>query len=308
MYEYIPLLVVLLAFGSVMTLTLVVGQYLKSEAHLQRRLTASGQKLREPTGQRVAVLQEFITKNFDERRFGVDSTLRGKLRRDLVRAGFFGINALNYYIFARIAVVLALPLLAYAGTAMFLARLPWFLRLPVVLISLLLAIVGPDAYIARRQRILTQRFRELFPDFLDLLTVCVDAGLSIEAALDRVTPEISAQSREFGLNLLMLSAEMRAGRSAIQALESMAERLGLDEARSFVLVLRQSIELGSDISEALRVFSEEMRHKRLLRAEEAANKLPVKLLLPLGGFIFPVILLVVLLPIFLRLMRLLYRN
>jgi tight adherence protein C len=308
MYEYIPLLVVLLAFGSVMTLTLVVGQYLKSEARLQRRLTASGQKLRDPTGQRVAVLQEFVTKHFDERRFGVDSTLRGKLRRDLVRAGFFGSNALNYYILARIAAIVALPLLAYIGTAIFLTRLPWFLRLPVVLIFALFAVVGPDAYIARRQRILTQRFRELFPDFLDLLTVCVDAGLSIEAALDRVTPEISAQNREFGLNLLMLSAEMRAGRSAVQALESMAERLGLDEARSFVLVLRQSIELGSDVSEALRVFSEEMRRKRLLRAEEAANKLPVKLLLPLGGFIFPVILLVVLLPIFLRLMRLLYRN
>ncbi len=137
--------------------------------------------------------------------------------------------------------------------------------------------------------------------------MCVDAGLSLEAALDRVTTEISRQNRELGLNLLILTTEMRAGRGTVEALESLAERLGLDEARSFVLVLRQSLEVGSDVSDALHVFSDEMRVKRLLRAEEAAAKLPVKMVLPLGAFIFPVILLVVLLPIMLRLITTVFR-
>ena len=95
---------------------------------------------------------------------------------------------------------------------------------------------------------------------------------------------------------------MRAGRSTIDALNSLADRLDLDEARSFVLVLRQSVELGSDVAESLRVFSDEMRDKRVIRAEESANKLPVKMVVPLGLFIFPVILMVVMLPLALRVM------
>ena len=133
------------------------------------------------------------------------------------------------------------------------------------------------------------------------MIVCVDAGLSLEAAFDRVRSEIAKRSRELGMNLEMMGAEMRAGRSTVEALESLADRLGLEEAGSFVSMLRQSIELGSDVGDALRVFSDEMRDRRLLRAEEAANKLSVKLVLPLGLFIFPVVLLVIMLPVVIKL-------
>jgi tight adherence protein C len=168
-----------------------------------------------------------------------------------------------------------------------------------VLIAILttVAILGPDAYIARRQRKLQDEYATAFPDLLDLMVVCVDAGLSLEAALDRISREIVKKHRALGMHLLLMGAETRAGRSTIDALGSFADRLGLDAARSFVGTLRQSIELGSDVGEALVVFSDEMREKRLLRAEELANKLPVKMVLPLGICIFPVILFVVLLPI-----------
>ena len=104
------------------------------------------------------------------------------------------------------------------------------------------------------------------------------------------------------MNLAFLGAETRAGRGTADALGTFADRLDIDEVRAFVITLRQSLELGTDIGDALRVFSDEMRTKRLLRAEETANKLPVKMVLPLGGFIFPVILMVVLLPVILRLL------
>ena len=136
---------------------------------------------------------------------------------------------------------------------------------------------------------------------LDLMVVCVDAGLSLEGAFDRISREIMRQNRHLGTNLLLLGAEMRAGRSTIEALDSLADRLGLDEARSFVAMLRQSIELGTDLGDALRVFSDEMRDRRLLRAEERANQLPVKMVGPLGMCIFPVILVLVLLPVIIRL-------
>jgi tight adherence protein C len=171
----------------------------------------------------------------------------------------------------------------------------------------LLAGIGQDIFIDRKQKRLSRRYLELFPDMLDLLVVCTDAGLSLEAALERVTAEIVKQNRELGLNLMMMSGEMRAGRSTIEALEALAERLMMDEANSFVIVLRQSLELGSDVGTTLRVYSDEMREKRIIRAEETANKLPVKLTFPMGLFIFPVILMVVLLPAVIRMSSLLSR-
>ena len=171
----------------------------------------------------------------------------------------------------------------------------------IVVIATVVGIVGPDAFIARRQRLLGQDYRTVFPDFLDLLVVCIDAGLSLEAALERITAEITRRNRYFGINLAVMAAEMRAGRSFVDALGTLADRLVIAEARSLVAVLRQAIELGSDIGDALRIFGDEMRDKRLLRAEERANTLSVKMVFPLGFFILPVVLMVVLIPVLIRL-------
>jgi tight adherence protein C len=307
MFDTTSVIIVLLSFGAVAALVFVLGRSLATQIQIQRRLPVAVRAGDFRSAPQTSRLQAFVARHFDERRFGVDSTLRGKLRRDLIRAGFFRADALNYYIFARIALVIVLPFLAYAFTQVFLQDVPLLLRFVVLLIALVIAILGPDAYLSRRQRAMSERYRQVFPDFLDLLTVCVDAGLSLEAAMDRVTGHLSKQNREFGLNLMMVGAETRAGRTMVEALESMADRLGIDEAQSLVLVLRQSLELGSDIGEALHVFSDEMRGKRLLRAEEMANKLPVKMTFPLGLFIFPVILLVVLLPVGIRLVSLVFQ-
>jgi tight adherence protein C len=172
----------------------------------------------------------------------------------------------------------------------------------LVAIATAIGVVGPDAFISRRQRVLSAEYRIIFPDFLDLLVVCIDAGLTLEGAVGRITGEIGdRRSRVFGINLAVMAAEMRAGRSFIEALSALAERLMIPEARSLVALLRQSTELGSDVGEALRVFGDEMRDKRLLRAEEQANKLSVKMILPLALFIMPVVLMVVLLPVVIRL-------
>jgi tight adherence protein C len=304
MQESIPLIVAVLSFGTVSAVVFLVGQHVWVQSRIQRRLSLPTPSSN-PTGARPGALDAFIGKHFDVKRFGIDDSLRGKLRRELVQAGYFKSDAVNYYIFSRLVAVIILPLLSYIVVEAFLPGLGQLLKLAVVSISALLAIVGPDAYLARRKRILAQQYRLVFPDLLDLLVVCVDSGLSLEAALDRITGEMVKQNRPLGLNLMMMGAEMRAGRSTIDALNSLADRLDLDEARSFVLVLRQSVELGSDVAESLRIFSDEMRDKRIIRAEENANKLPVKMVAPLGLFIFPVILMVVMLPLALRVMAVL---
>jgi tight adherence protein C len=301
MIEITPFLIAILSFGAVSAGVYVLGQYLATQSQMQRRLPVSTAAV--GVGDTSAsAFQSFIARNFDEKRFGVDNTLRGKLRRELVRAGYFRRDALNIYIFSRLVAAFFAPLIAYIASEIFLSA--WYEKLFVVAVALALAIIGPDIYLDRRQRALAKRYRQLFPDFLDLLVVCIDAGLSLEAALDRVTGQVVKQHRALGLNLMMMSAETRAGRSTIDALDQLADRLGTDEARSLVLVLRQSLELGTDIGDTLRVFSDDMRDKRVFRAEENANKLPVKMSLPLGLFIFPVILLVVLYPVAIRMLTL----
>jgi tight adherence protein C len=298
MFENSPALIILMAFAAVTGLAFVAGNYFTTELRVQQRIAV---RERKQAPNLLDGLNTVIVKYFDEKRFKVEGAVRSKLRQELLRAGFFHPNAINYYIFGRLGTVVAFALLAYLLTVTALAQASPIAKLGVVVVMTCIAILGPDAYLARRQRILREGYATAFPDLLDLMVVCIDAGLSLEAALDRISREMIKKHRALGMNLLLMGAETRAGRSTIDALGSFADRLGLDEARSFVATLRQSVELGSDVGDALRAFSDEMRDKRLLRAEERANTLPVKMVLPLGICIFPVILLVVLLPIIVRL-------
>ena len=209
MPDALPTIIAALFFGAVTVAVFVLGQYLVTQAQIQRRLPAHARTA--SSGLPDTALRAFVRKHFDERRFGIDSTLRGKLRRELLKAGYFRNYALNYYIFARVALILILPGAAYALLQLGPQTTPWFLNFSVVVLSLLPAILGPDAFISRRQRKLTERYRQLFPDFLDLLLVCVDAGLSLQMAVDRVTDHIIKHNREFGMNLMMMGEETRAG-------------------------------------------------------------------------------------------------
>ena len=300
MIDWTPYVVVLLAFCAMAGVAYAGGQYYVREVRLRRRLPALQVSSTEiEAGGNISRL---VARHFDEKRFGVDDTLRGKLRLNLIRAGYFRNDAINFYVFWRLAVVVVLPIATYLLLDFAFPRVQLTSRIVIAVIAVALGVVGPDAFISRRQRVLSTEYRIIFPDFLDLLVVCVDAGLTLAGAVNRITGEIGARrSRVFGINLAVMAAEMRAGRSFIDALGTLAERLMIPEARSLVALLRQSMELGSDVGEALRVFGDEMRDKRLLRAEEQANKLSVKMIMPLGLFIMPVVLMVILLPVILRL-------
>jgi len=302
MVDMMPLLIVVLAFGCVSIIVFVVGRYVTSQATMHRRLPIP---VSTSQGASENVVPNFflasLAGRLDEKKFGIEGPLRTKLRRDLIRAGYFSDQAIRVYIFLRLALVLILPLATYIWIQIFFSSANFYITLGAMVIAALIAILGPDAYIARRQRLRQQEYRLVFPDLIDMLVVCIDAGLSLDAAFARINPEVAKESRALGTNLTLLGAETRAGRGTADALGTFAERLNIDEVRAFVITLRQSLELGTDIGETLRVFSDEMRAKRLLRAEETANKLPVKMVLPLGGLIFPVILGIVLFPVLLRL-------
>jgi tight adherence protein C len=297
------LLIMILAFGAVAIGVFAIGQFIAVQIRVHQRVAAQGRDLETAPGF-ASGFDALVSTFFDEKRFGVEGSVRTKLRRELIRAGFFHVDAIKYYIFARIATVVVLVIVALLAEQ-FLVTSEWYLRFALVAIIMVLAVVGPDAYIARRKRKLHLGYRIAFPDMLDLLVVCIDAGLSLEGALDRISGEITRQNRYLGANLQILGAERRAGRSTIDALASLADRLGLDEARFLSAMLRQSIELGTDVGDALRAFSDDMRDRRLMRAEERANQLPVKMVGPLGLFIFPVVLGLAMVPVIIRLLTVL---
>jgi tight adherence protein C len=301
MADWTPFVVALLAFWAMAGFVFVGGQYYQREAKLRQRLPVP-QKAPAGEFETAGNIARLVARHFDGKRFGVDDTLRGKLRLNLVRAGYFRSDAINFYVLWRAAALVLLPVLVYLLMELLLPQASFASRLILLVIAAGVGVLGPDAFISRRQRALSAEYRILFPDFLDLLVVCIDAGLTLDGAINRVTAELGLRrSRVFGINLAVMAAEMRAGRSFIEALSALAERLMIPEARSLVALLRQSMELGSNIGEALRVFGDEMRDKRLLRAEEQANKLSVKMILPLALFIMPVVLTVILLPVLIRL-------
>ncbi|SRR5579883_116003 len=297
--------IILLCAAAVAFIVYVAGQYVADQVQLRRRLPAGAPAPDAPQTTRLGAL---VAEHFSEQRFGVDSVLRRKLRRVLLRAGFFSDNAISFYVLARLSTVVLLPCLVYVAIRLFAPTLSFSIILLVMAISAGLGILLPDAYLSRRQNHLADQYRLIFPDLLDLLVVCVGAGLSLDAAFERIRDQMAKRSRALGVNLEIFGAEKRAGRSSVEALNSLADRLIIDEAASFVAVLRHSFELGADISEGLRVFSDEMRDKRMLRAEENANKLPVKMVGPLALCIFPVILMIVLLPVLLKLMTVFHQH
>ncbi|TCD16185.1 type II secretion system F family protein [Oricola cellulosilytica] len=152
------------------------------------------------------------------------------------------------------------------------------------------------------------QYRKDFPDFMDTLIVCIDAGLSVEAAIDRVSRDfLKSKKRGFGLHLAIMMLEVRGGRRLRDALSNFARRLQIEEAQALAVLFRQSEELGSSVTQTLRVFSEEMRQKRMIRAEEKANLLPLKMLIPLSLFLFPVSILIVVVPILITVVQMLIR-
>jgi tight adherence protein C len=220
-----------------------------------------------------------------------------KLRRQLIQAGFLDPRAGALYFLGRVVMAVVFAGVGFVAAPFIVSdQMFW----PAVWLAALGGYLSPKVYIDRRIAGRREEHRAGFPDFMDLLVVCADAGLAIEAALDRVGRELADSYPSLSSNIYMTTLEIRAGRTMSEALEHFADRLGLDEARSFATLLQQSEELGSSLTDALRVYSDDMRHKRMSIAEEKAYSLPAKLSVPLIVCIFPVIIIVILLPVYVR--------
>jgi len=256
----------------------------------------SKRSLRYSSLQAVARLIEYTTKHYAS----ANEENMKTLRRRLVQAGIFDARGVAFFFIVRtalavgvaIALLLIIPMITSKGGSFF-----WLM----IIVGGIAGYVAPAVYVDKRIAARRAQHRMGFPDFMDLLVVCADSGLSMEASFERIGREMGESYPSLTANIHMTNLEIRAGRQLKDALDHFADRLGLDEARQFATLINQSLDLGSSINDALRVYSDDMRHKRLSLAEEKAYALPAKLSLPMMVCIFPVLFVVILLPVFVRL-------
>ena len=181
-------------------------------------------------------------------------------------------------------------------------------RNTLIFVLLVIAMVGcylPNILLNRAIRTRKREIFENFPDAADLMLVCVEAGLGLDAAMVKVADEMKMKSGALTEELHLTNLETRAGSTREQALRNLGLRTGVEEISAFVSMLTQADKFGTSVGESLRVFSEDLRHKRQIRAEVLAAQLPTKMLFPLVLCIFPAISMVVLAPAGVRIARVL---
>lgn len=241
-----------------------------------------------------ARINSWVGKLVDNPKYGA------RIHQKLMMAGIFNPNAVGVFIAMRVVLALLLPIAFAVTMQLFGDSSNRFVTFGLPIATAVIGLFLPDYYVARRTSRYEDECRRGFPDLLDLLVVATDAGMGLEQAIGRVGSEIITNYPGLGANIYLMTLELRMGRGFSEALNNLVARTGIPEIRSFATLLQQSRELGSSVTAALRIYSDDMRHKRMSVAEEKAYALPAKMVLPLALFLFPVIVLIVMLPVIVR--------
>lgn len=226
---------------------------------------------------------------------------RNKMMRQLVRAGFRSPQALQVFYAIKSLMIFALPMVVLMGSR-FLPEIETQSALTYAMFAAGVGMVAPNYVLHHLVERRIKSLRHAFPDALDLLVVCVESGLGLAAAIQRVADELDVSHPELAFELSTVNAEIRAGTPREKALRNLAERTGLPDIRGLVGLLVQTMRFGTSVADALRVYSEEFRDKRMQRAEELAAKMGTKLIFPLIFCMFPCFFIIAIGPAVLRIM------
>jgi tight adherence protein C len=298
----LSLLAVLLGISFLVTVMVVAGigfWLFGGQRVVERRLREAG-GLQQPDGAGDSIQGAFKL-HIDKHSRALVAPAVGwresRIRSRLVQSGLRANSALTVTLLAKVLLAIGLPsilLLPLAALGIFAGQMALMVIWMVVLA--LLGFMLPDIWLSLRARERRHELEAVFPDTLDLLVVCIEAGLSLDAAIQRVGQEMARSSEAMSDELLLMSLEMRAGKARNEAMRALAERTGIADLNSLVSILIQAENFGTSVGEALREHAREMRLIRIQRAREKAAKLPVKLTFPILLFIFPALFLVILGP------------
>lgn len=302
-------LLLLIASGMpLIAIALIIAHLRKVKQDIRRRVTADpgsfSAKALAPHKHVLNRLQSAIENLATLSGGGEDGGKAHKqLQFKLIQAGYFNRNAVTLFFGLRLVAASVAVLLA-AGIMMITGHGDSLLQMAqICTIAFIIGYFLPAIALGRRLNALKLEHRTGFPDFMDLMVVCSQAGMSMEAAMKRISDELALSYPSLARHLELATIEIRSGKTLSRAVESFARRLGIEEAASFATLLAQSEELGSSLSQSLRAYSDDMRNKRLMKAEEKAFALPAKLVVPLTLFVFPTLLIVIMLPVVIAVTR-----
>lgn len=295
---------VLAAAATVVVFGLGIGYLLLSASDpIRRRLAEIGDDAAPsaPTG-RKRISIETIMGPVADYILPKEEIERSRVTQKLVFAGQRGPNALQTFYAIKAVLCIGLPVAVYVAAE-------WMPKLSsghVAFFALAAAGVGllaPSMVLDRMVESRMRKLRNAFPDALDLMVVCIEAGLGMTQTIQRVADELFVSHPELARELAMVNAEMRAGVDSVSALKNLADRTGLEDIRGLVSLLVQTLRFGTSIADSLRVYSEEFRDRRMQRAEELAAKIGTKLIFPLIVFLFPAFFVVAIGPSVIALMK-----
>jgi tight adherence protein C len=311
MNQLIPLTVAFAVFIAILLSFLAVTNYLRARSHKQKivhkiqnnrmdgEIFQKRNNQSKKTGRlktRIIELLVFLGKRI----FPKQSSDYSQLRPKFQKAGFRNEKAASAFWGLKAFFSLCFPILFLIIMINHPATLTLLHKIAICCLLGLSGFLLPDVIL---NRMISKRSKSIFngfPNALDLMAVCVEAGMGLDSSLNRIAEEIEIDNKTLSDELKLLNLELRAGRSRKQALEDFAMRSDLEDVRSFTTLLIQADKFGTSIAESLRVYSDTFRTKRYQRAEEIAAKLPVKLIFPLVFFIFPSLFVVILGPAVIR--------
>ena len=228
-----------------------------------------------------------------------------EIKLKFLRAGLRGRNVATVFWGTKFLLAVLLPMGFLVIAVIFFRSMSMHQTLAGVAFLAMLGLFLPDMWLAVKTSGRKERLFKGFPDALDLLVVCVEAGMGLDAAFNRVGEELGLSHPELSQEMSLLNLELRAGKSRQAALRNMAERTNIDDVNSLVTLLIQTDRFGTSAAQALRVFSDTFRTTRYQRAEEVAAKIATKLIFPLVLCIFPSMFVVILAPAVIRIYRVL---
>ena len=305
----ITLLMPILVFGGRLLLFFGIFFYVRHRAEhrkLVKKIEHEGRLVPGETTGKVDVKERFakIAGAFGDIVKPKSEEDLSKMQRALYNVGFRGASAVIIFFGVKVFLGILLPLSFVTFKFIFIDR-P-LTPASYLCVCVLLAAVGfylPSIWLRIKTNHRKEKITNGFPDMLDLLVVCVESGMGLDAALDRVGEEMKLGNRVIYEEFKLLNTQMRFGKTRSDALRNLADRVGLDDVSNLVTVLIQTEKFGTSVGQALRIHSDFMRTERQQRAEEKAVKLPLKLLFPLIFCIFPSLFIVIMGPALIQFYR-----
>lgn len=303
----IVILVQVLVFALVVGATVFVMRRVQIAAQTGRRLRGEAKKT--PVEQRgESVVRQQKVKNpllawVQSSTSLKDKEDRGKLDKSLRDAGFDSPAAPAIFFVVRFGLAIALPFAFLISQTLSANPMTGVKLIFGALVLCAIGLILPQAAVDRMGQARRNQLEREFPDALDLMVVCVEAGLGIEAAFVRVGEEVIHSHPRISQEFEMVSQELRAGRTRAEALRNLGNRTNVPAVTSFATLLIQTDALGTSVGQTLRIYSQEMRETRFLKAEEKAMRIPVLMTVPLVACILPVIITALLLPAIIDVIR-----